>query len=905
MNSNIKKERKFLITDIREPIVIQTTGYLLSIAETLKQKFEKFNCEVRIMDANRIIEDIQNNVLYTKSTKYIFLFIWHVNIIIPSYITYFIYNLEQIHRYTNFPAINIENNIINQLFKNSKGIFDYSLTNISMYDKLNIKKPIYFPIPISNNLLNNTKFKKKYDILFFGSLTERRNKILFELQRQIPLKIIIIGGNKKVYGEELYDIIKSSNIILNIHAEENSLLETGRIHDCLAINHNKIISELPMDIDIKTIKNYEMLVHFCPVIKKDLSNIDVFIKVIKEVYFNKVNIISPSIELIKNKNEKYLYFIIKEDILSTNSYIANFENFYDSIDINNRKIIHRHNCFKNIKSSRNLQITEFGTDKTKETVLIEFRKYPHIEFLLRNTIFKLSSEWNHTVVCGIENYELVNNICKSISSKIKIIKLEISKITPSEYSQLLLTREFWDNFEGEKLLIYQEDTLLFHGDIDKFLEYDYVGAPWPLSQDDNLHGVGNGGFSLRSKSKMIECINTVKVEDLVLGKSTQKYMKNTNSTFVPEDVYFSKTLIDYKLGKVCTRDIAKSFSQETQLSVNPLGGHNFWLAENNIINKPYIIKYNLLSNFYSRTDHRSGWKSLIQNCIDSEILTTYKNEQNINIVDSMEDYFLYNISRILYEPWIGIIHFTNNLPGYLKTQEIAHVIKAASSSLNSCIGIITLSKYNQQLVKNLLPKQIPIYYIKHPIEKIDKSFNIENFLIQSNNKQPNIIQLGAQYRIVSTIYTIKASNYKIWLSGINKINSINIVRHELNYLNIPETNLNKVEIKRTDTIDEFDELLLNNIVIIPLWNASANNSVLECMEMNIPAFVTRLPSTEEYLGKNYPMFYSNISEVEEIINNKSLFQQKYKETHAYLLTIDKSDIHYEHFNSELLKIINQ
>ena len=70
----------------------------------------------------------------------------------------------------------------------------------------------------------------------------------------------------------------------------------------------------------------------------------------------------------------------------------------------------------------------------KETVLIEFRNFPHIEFLLRNTINKLSSEWNHTVVCGTNNFQLVRKICNAIGKKlpcrIKIIKLNISNLTP-------------------------------------------------------------------------------------------------------------------------------------------------------------------------------------------------------------------------------------------------------------------------------------------------------------------------------------------------------------------------------------------------------------------------------------------------------------------------------------------
>ena len=61
--------------------------------------------------------------------------------------------------------------------------------------------------------------------------------------------------------------------------------------------------------------------------------------------------------------------------------------------------------------------------------------------------------------------------------------------------------------------------------------------------------------------------------------------------------------------------------------------------------------------------------------------------------------------------------------------------------------------------------------------------------------------------------------------------------------------------------------------------------------MNIPAFVTRLPATEEYLGKEYPLFFNNNTEIENIINNEELLIQKLKEGHEYLCNLDKPNFH--------------
>ena len=80
---------------------------------------------------------------------------------------------------------------------------------------------------------------------------------------------------------------------------------------------------------------------------------------------------------------------------------------------------------------------------------------------------------------------------------------------------------------------------------------------------------------------MIECIKRVDPhKDIKLGNSTINFMRNSNNDYIPEDVFFSKSMIDFDIGKVARRDIANRFSQETQNCKETVGGHNFWLARN-------------------------------------------------------------------------------------------------------------------------------------------------------------------------------------------------------------------------------------------------------------------------------------------------------------------------------------
>ena len=575
------------------------------------------------------------------------------------------------------------------------------------------------------------------------------------------------------------------------------------------------------------------------------------------------------------------------------------------------KEFHRIKCIHGIPIIRNINIEVIEQQTELETFLIEFRILPHLEFIIKNTIIKLP-KWKHTIVCGNINYEFIKSIsmsiCESIdaSNVINIVKLDIDNLSTSQYSRLLLTKDFWNNFKGEKLLLYQEDTYLFHSkNIEQFLEYDYVGAAWPERQDDNKNGVGNGGFSLRSKSKMIECIDKVDpLKDLKLGNSTLNYMRSSNNDFIPEDVFFSKSLLDFNIGKVAMRNIANQFSQETQPCSNPIGGHNFWLANNN---KTFFTNLVLENEYYKMVKHRGGWKSVIQNLITNKLVLTNRTTNCIKFVDCIESRFSSwsENKELMTENWIGMFHYSPDLPLFIK-DDLNYIATNSNvvRSLAYCKGIIVLS--NNSLNKL---RQIPIYRniniiaLKHPIESIDIKFTIDKFMSNTNKC---LIQLGLQDRITTTIYKINSKYKKLWLPSRDTAKLY--LKNEANALNIvPEISAcltsNKVDIKYIENHTEFDNMLQTNIVIIPLFGASANNSILEIIEMNIPAFVSRLPATEEYLGKDYPLFYNNnnIREVETIINDDNKLLSKINEGYIYLSNMDKSQFKYDYFNRELYK----
>ena len=74
-----------------------------------------------------------------------------------------------------------------------------------------------------------------------------------------------------------------------------------------------------------------------------------------------------------------------------------------------------------------------------------------------------------------------------------------------------------------------------------------------------------------------------------------------------------------------------------------------------------------------------------------------------------------------------------------------------------------------------------------------------------------------------------------------------------------------------------------NVVFLQLFDAGANNIVVECIMRNNPIIVNRLPALYEYLGEDYPLYYENFEQAQQLVNDLD----KIEEGHLYLKKKDK------------------
>lgn len=188
-------------------------------------------------------------------------------------------------------------------------------------------------------------------------------------------------------------------------------------------------------------------------------------------------------------------------------------------------------------------------------IIIDPRVHQAFEIVLNNFLSNLDNRWNFIIICGNLNLSFLINLInlKFVNHKhrITLVKLNINNINAQYYSNILMNKHFYSLIPTEMFLIFQLDTLLsnvYNNNIYDFMEYDYVGAPWP--QGD----VGNGGLSLRRKTKMLEVIERLPPDP-------------TNN----EDLFFCRNNLNI-LHKP-SADEAKKFSVEAVFYDKPFGIH--------------------------------------------------------------------------------------------------------------------------------------------------------------------------------------------------------------------------------------------------------------------------------------------------------------------------------------------
>ena len=95
------------------------------------------------------------------------------------------------------------------------------------------------------------------------------------------------------------------------------------------------------------------------------------------------------------------------------------------------------------------------------------------------------------------------------SDKIYLNEKGEPNITIDSYNAILMDPDFWKGLPSDYICIFQKDCIMLKMFPEYFMHYDFCGASWHM-KDVSLFNEGiNGGFSLRKRGAMIECLEQV------------------------------------------------------------------------------------------------------------------------------------------------------------------------------------------------------------------------------------------------------------------------------------------------------------------------------------------------------------------------------------------------------------
>ncbi|KAI8593117.1 hypothetical protein BDZ88DRAFT_186068 [Geranomyces variabilis] len=204
-------------------------------------------------------------------------------------------------------------------------------------------------------------------------------------------------------------------------------------------------------------------------------------------------------------------------------------------------------------------------NNTKIALLIELRPMRTLIPILLHYMATLSEDWPFMLMHSAEVEPLLARsaaIKRYIASgKLRPLLLspDVKLANGADVSEFLTKKSTWALLPApaEHIFFFQLDAVICSNSEqtpDDYLHYDWIGAPWPHIA--YLKG-GNGGFSMRRKSRMLRCLET------------RTWARGMN----PEDVWYSECMNQFPDAVMPTFEQGKEFAIEGAESPRYMGIH--------------------------------------------------------------------------------------------------------------------------------------------------------------------------------------------------------------------------------------------------------------------------------------------------------------------------------------------
>lgn len=207
----------------------------------------------------------------------------------------------------------------------------------------------------------------------------------------------------------------------------------------------------------------------------------------------------------------------------------------------------------NDKSFIEKQNIQYHLNSNKIAIIIDPRFDPLMEAVIRNFMYFMNPlGWNLMIVSYSGYMETIKKKfpnCILIPIENTLIHLDennVPNISVNIYNQILLNIDFWKNIKETQICIFQKDCIMFKMFQEYFSFYDFAGANYYRREHCAFYYGGiNGGFSLRNRNTMIECLEKITWEKIVNYRNEQLLKKDDEIYFSPtisilnEDIFFT------------------------------------------------------------------------------------------------------------------------------------------------------------------------------------------------------------------------------------------------------------------------------------------------------------------------------------------------------------------------------
>lgn len=244
-------------------------------------------------------------------------------------------------------------------------------------------------------------------------------------------------------------------------------------------------------------------------------------------------------------------------------------------------------------------------------------------------------------------------------------------------------------------------------------------------------------------------------------------------------------------------------------------------------------------------------------------------------------------------PWVGIFHLPPNLPEWFspKTLEAVFHDPRFLRSLPYLKGAVALSEHTAGLLRDRL--DVPVAVFKHPTEMVSRTFSWEAF---EKNPDKKLVQIGWYLRNYRAIYQVTAPPpfRKVHIAQSKPFIEEARRRTDLHSPFRHRPDVGETEIVAWLENAAYDEILTQNVIFLELFEASANNAVIEAIARNTPLVVNRHRAVAEYLGPDYPLFYDDLGDVASLLEPARI-----RAAHEHIRSLDKRDFEVEAFVDKL------